>query len=65
MGSNQGGLVYNILIVPVILCDELSDMTTCLPKWNCAHKLLGTICSEKVGGGGLVRNSDSTCDPLR
>ena len=33
-------------------CDELSDMTTCIPKQNCAHRLLSTVCSEKVGGGG-------------
>ena len=37
----------------MILCDELSDMTTCIPKQNCAHRLLGTVCSEKVGGGGM------------
>ena len=29
-----------------------SDMTTCIPKHNCAHRLLDTVCSEKVGGGG-------------
>ena len=33
-------------------CDELSDMTTCIPKQNCAHRLLGTVCTEKAGGGG-------------
>ena len=37
----------------MIPCDELSDMTTCIPKQNCAHILLGTVCSEKVGGGGI------------
>ena len=37
----------------MIPCDELSDMTTCIRKQNCAHRLLGTVCSEKVGGGGI------------
>ena len=29
-------------------------MASCIPKKNCAHRLLGTVCSEKVraGGGG-------------
>ena len=26
-------------------------MTTCSPKQNCAHRLLGTVCSGKVGWG--------------
>ena len=38
----------------MIPSDELSDMTTCIAKQNCAHRLLGTVCSEKVGGGGSV-----------
>ena len=36
----------------MISCNELSDMTTCIPKQNCAHRLLGTVCSEKVLEGG-------------
>ena len=35
----------------MIPCDELCDMTTCIPKQNCAHRLLSTVCNEKVGGG--------------
>ena len=35
----------------MIPCDELSDMTTSIPKENCANRLLGTVRSEKVGGG--------------
>ena len=38
----------------MIPCDELSDVTTCIPKQNCAHRLLGTIFSEKVGRGGGI-----------
>ena len=38
----------------MILCDELSGMTTYIPKQTCAHRLLGTVYSEKVGGGGSV-----------
>ena len=36
----------------MIPCDEISDTTMCIPKPNCAHRLLGTVCSEKMGGGG-------------
>ena len=36
----------------MIPCDELSEMTTCIAKQNCTHRLLGTVCSEKGGGGG-------------